>query len=92
MQLERIRCSMGLTEHRRDLVGYSRPQWETNTMIEIYSETLVRGIRYTLRHFRSGLRYTSSTFRPTMEGYKYTRSYMERHKVHSDTSVVGNRG
>ncbi len=57
-QLERMRRNMGLTEPRRDLVGYRRPQWETNKRIEIYAETLGRDGRYTLRHFRSGLRYT----------------------------------
>ena len=41
-----VRCILGVTEHKRDLVEHMRPQWET----------LVRGLRYTLRHFRSGLR------------------------------------
>ena len=41
-----VRCILGVTEYKRDLVGHMRPQWET----------LVRGLRYTLRHFRRGLR------------------------------------
>ena len=47
---------MGVTDHRKDLVSYRRPQLETNKRIEIYSENLGRGLRYTLRHFRSGVR------------------------------------
>ncbi len=37
---------MGLTDHMRDLLGYRRPQRETNKRIEIYSETLGRGLWY----------------------------------------------